>query len=137
MRYEESHLSDQDLAQAADGELAAARLAKVRAHLAACWPCRARMNEIEAAMISFVRLQREVLDARLPPIAGPRALLRARLAEAGDTIEGSTARGSFGSIFPRLPQPHTLVAAALVVAVLGIGLHAFITGSGSPERVEA
>ena len=106
MRYEESHLSDQDLAQAADGELAAARLAKVRAHLAACWPCRARMNEIEAAMISLVRLQREVLDARLPPIAGPRALLRARLAEAGDTIEGSTARGSFGSIFPRLPQPN-------------------------------
>src|SRR5580658_6815321 len=75
------HLSDQEMLLAADGELSTHRAAEVRAHLAACWGCRARMAEIEGTIADFARAQRQSLDPKLPPIAGPRALLRARLAE--------------------------------------------------------
>jgi len=81
MKSENLHLSDQDLLLAADGELEARRIAQVRAHLAACWNCRARMVEIEGTIADFARVHREALDPRLPPIDGPRALLRAQLAE--------------------------------------------------------
>ncbi len=75
------HVSDQELLLAADGELAAPRAAQVRAHLAACWDCRARMAEIEGTIADFARAHRQSLDPQLPPIDGPRALLRAQLAQ--------------------------------------------------------
>lgn len=75
------HITDQELLLAADGELPTRPAAQVRAHLAACWDCRARMAEIEGTIADFARVHRQVLDSQLPPIAGPRALLRAQLAE--------------------------------------------------------
>jgi hypothetical protein len=77
----DSHPTDQELLLAADGELAARRAAQIHAHIAACWNCRARMAVAEGTLAEFARVHREVLDSQLPPIAGPRALLRARLAE--------------------------------------------------------
>jgi hypothetical protein len=75
------HLSDEDLILAADGELSASRMAEVNTHLEACWPCRERMLSVQAAAAEFVRGRNRHLNAQLPPAAGPRALLRARLAE--------------------------------------------------------
>src|SRR5580658_1112971 len=75
------HLSDEELLLAADGELPTRRAAQVHAHLAACWDCRARMAEIEGTIADFARAHRQILDPQLPPIAGPRALLRAQLAQ--------------------------------------------------------
>ena len=76
-----AHSTDEELIQAADGELSSHRTAQVRAHLAACWECRARMSEIELTIADFVHTHRQSLDSQLPPIGGPRALLRAQLAE--------------------------------------------------------
>jgi hypothetical protein len=81
MLREELHISDEELLQAADGELGTRRAAQVQAHLAACWNCRARMAQIEGAIAGFVRAHRETCDSQLPPIDGPRALLGAELAE--------------------------------------------------------
>lgn len=75
------HLADQELLAAADGELSTRRAAHVRAHLVSCWHCRARMAEIEGTIAEFVRAHRQAVDPQVPPIAGPRALLRAQLAE--------------------------------------------------------
>jgi hypothetical protein len=77
----EFHVADEELLLAADGELPAHRAAQVRAHLAACWHCRARMAEIEGTIADFARTYRQTLDSKLPPIDGPRALLRAQLAQ--------------------------------------------------------
>jgi hypothetical protein len=77
----ESHLSDQDLLLAADGELPPAQAAQVAAHLSECWACRTRKHEIEGAIFDFVRLHPGNVDPLLPPAAGPRALLKAQLAE--------------------------------------------------------
>jgi hypothetical protein len=41
-----------------------------------------RDRELKGALAEFVKAYREELDPELPPIAGPRALLRAQLADA-------------------------------------------------------
>jgi Putative zinc-finger len=81
MLSEESHPSDQELLQAVDGELAPREAERVESHLAACWACRVRKQEIETAIGEFVRFQRQNFDSRIPPSDGPRALLKAQLAQ--------------------------------------------------------
>ena len=71
------HISDQDLLQSLDGELPARDAALVAAHLAECWTCRTRKQEIEEAIADFVRLPKP----QLPPEEGSRALLKAQLAQ--------------------------------------------------------
>jgi hypothetical protein len=78
----EYHLSERDLILAADGELPAARKAEVAAHLETCWSCRERMQSLEGTITEFVRARNRELNSQLPSAEGPRALLRARLAEA-------------------------------------------------------
>ncbi len=79
MRFEDNHLSDEDLLLAADGELSARASARVHLHLAACWACRARKQEIEGAVGEFVRAYRQTLDAKCLSGDGPRALLKAQM----------------------------------------------------------
>jgi hypothetical protein len=80
MLHEDDHLSDEELLMAADGEFASRRAAEAKEHLASCWRCRARTSDLEATIADFVRAHSRNLDPQLPPIAGPRALLRAQLA---------------------------------------------------------
>ncbi|MGB6875333.1 MAG: hypothetical protein WBD87_04805 [Candidatus Acidiferrales bacterium] len=75
------HASDEDLLLAADGELSERRSTEIRAHLAACWTCRAKMAEIEETIGKVARLTRESLVAELPPIDGARARLRLQLSD--------------------------------------------------------
>lgn len=79
MQRDETHLSDQTLLLAADGELSPREAAHVADHLAACWTCRTRKQEIEGAVGDFVRAYRRTLDGEIPSSAGPRALLMARM----------------------------------------------------------
>jgi hypothetical protein len=71
------HLSDQELLLGLDGELSSRDAGRVAAHLAECWTCRARQQEIGKAIADFVRLP----NAPLPPAEGPRALLRAQMSQ--------------------------------------------------------
>lgn len=81
MHHNHDHLSDRDLIMAADGELPARRKPEVFRHLDACWSCRERMHSLETAIAEFVRARNHELHCQVPSAAGPRALLRARLAE--------------------------------------------------------
>lgn len=78
MRHD-SHLPIETLLMAADGELSLREQVQVEAHLAACWACRSRKQEMEAAIGSFVRFHRESFHDWLPSQEGPRALLLAQL----------------------------------------------------------
>ena len=82
MRNQELHISDQELLLLGDGELESSRSAEVMRHLAACWSCRTRVKEIEGTIADFVHLHHADLDPQIPPVAGPLALLKARIAEA-------------------------------------------------------
>jgi anti-sigma factor RsiW len=77
---EHAHLSDRELIMAMDGELPARDAYRVDGHLEACWTCRSRKSELERSIADFVRFHQQ--EFRLPPADGPRAMLKARLAEA-------------------------------------------------------
>jgi hypothetical protein len=81
MQLKDAHISDEDLLLAIDGELSEEQAAQVDRHVTACWACRAHRQEIENAIAVYVRVHRRNLDGRIPPVAGPRALLKARLVE--------------------------------------------------------
>jgi anti-sigma factor RsiW len=79
-RLSDPHLSDPDILLILDGEISRRRARKARAHLTACWVCRARMGRLERTIEDFVSLHRRTLDPEIADPAGPRALLRTRLA---------------------------------------------------------
>jgi hypothetical protein len=114
MLREELHISDEELLQAADGELGARRAAQVQGHLAACWNCRTRMADIEGAITCFVRAHRETHDSQLPSADGPRSLLRAQLA--------GLAQQPVGHSRLQFPWMNTARIAAVCFAVVTTGL---------------
>lgn len=75
-------MADSELLNAIDGELSTRAAKRVSSHLAACWACRARRQELEGAIGAFVRFERDSGERRFPSPDGPRALLKAQLAEA-------------------------------------------------------
>jgi hypothetical protein len=92
MKPDESHLSDSELISAIDGELSHKDEIRVHAHLSACWTCRTRRQELDSAIGDFIRVHREHFDQRIPPPEGPRALLKARMAQIEATEGQHTAR---------------------------------------------
>ena len=114
LRYD-AHLSDEELILAADGELPPSRAARIRAHMATCWTCRTRMNEIETTIADLVHLYRDDPD-RLPPSAGPRALLKARLAELAAAPGPGPMRRFFNFILDD-PFPRYVLASVLLFAI--------------------
>jgi len=75
------HIPDGDLLRVVDGELPKDRTAQINEHLAACWMCRARLNDFEQTIHRFVRAHLNGFESRITEIDGPRALLRARIME--------------------------------------------------------
>jgi hypothetical protein len=116
MKYNDSHLSDQQLLLFIDGESSAPDAKLVRTHLDACWKCRVRRQELENAIANFVRVHQSEFDAKVPPAAGPRALLKARLAQLSATQQEPSA--SWFTVSHRFAWPLAVAACS----VLGIGL---------------
>jgi hypothetical protein len=116
MLHENSHLSESDLILAADGELPARRRAEVAAHLETCWSCRERMEALKGTITGYVRARNAELNGQLLPEAGPRALLRARLREAG-------ARGGTRKVLPmtRLAAAGAIFGAAILAVFIIFG----------------
>jgi hypothetical protein len=81
MDLNDAHISDEDLLMAIDGELPEDEAAEAKAHLEDCWGCRSRRQEIESAIAVFMKVHERNLNPKLPPSSGPRALLKARLAQ--------------------------------------------------------
>ena len=79
MRDFEKHLNDEDLLLAIDGELPGPRAKQVEEHLAACWDCRARKQDLEKTIGNFVEARHAEFDSQVQPSAGLRAMLRANL----------------------------------------------------------
>ncbi len=79
MKHEEAHLSDQQLLRLLEGELSAREEKLARSHLEACWACRARGKELDETIAAVVRAYQGTFEDQVPPIAGPRAQLKAQL----------------------------------------------------------
>lgn len=115
--FREFHLSEEELLMAIDGELPARRLARVESHLAICWECRTRKQDIEAGIADFVRFQRTSFEDRIPPGDGPRALLRAHLHEQRNA-KSRPGFPLFSNTLGWLAVIATLLVASAVPAVL-------------------
>jgi hypothetical protein len=116
MKYEDSHLSDQQLLLDVDGQLSAGDEKLVRAHLDGCWKCRARRQELENAIVDFVRVHQRAFDTKIPPAAGPRALLKAQLAQLSST------QPNRNSNWWMVPSGYAWAAALCSLLVLGLYL---------------
>jgi len=126
MGNKSSHLADEELLRWMDGELRRRRAGMVRAHLAACWDCRSRLAQIETSIHEFMRVHQSS-TSELPPSAGPRALLQAKLAELAsgeDAVPEDTER--------RAPRAWA-AAACLLVFIVGLILLRFRTRGFKPE----
>jgi hypothetical protein len=115
MLNKDPHISDEELLLHVDGELSGRRTTQVKSHLAACWSCRARMAEIEGTILDFTRASREISSDDLPPIAGPRALLLAQMAELASKT-GGRSRHWFWSSPPAMRTSAACVA--LLIAAM-------------------
>ena len=136
------HIPDEDLVRSADGELSSQRAAEVNAHLEACWDCRARMEEIQSTITGFVRAHHSEFDGRLPPAAGPRALLRARLSQLSSEPQLEWWRRAFQLSLPRV----AIVCLPLIAIVIGflwvphslqrksISMSALLDAEAAPNR---
>src|SRR5581483_2398868 len=92
MNRADVHLSDPQLLLEIDGELSVSEEKAVRAHLEACWKCRARRQEIETSIADFGRAHQRDSQATSEPAPAARAMLRARLAQvAAMPPDGSSA----------------------------------------------
>ena len=137
MLSENVHLSEHDLILAADGELPARRKAEVTAHLETCWSCRERMLTLQNTIADFVRARNRELNAQLPSVEGPRALLRARMAEA--VSSPSLDRSPFRIFsFPAAPLGRFAVAGTAFLGVLLVILLIFqstVSAEGPKPRM--
>jgi hypothetical protein len=86
----DSHLSDEELLLAADGEVSERRQKKVRRHLQACWTCRKRMADVERTIGEVLDCYQSLTEAEVPPRDGSEGRLRARLAR--ESLEGGGQR---------------------------------------------
>jgi len=113
MLRKDNHLSDEELLLAADGEFSTRASERVQSHLAACWSCRTRQQDLERAIGEFVHEYGGSLDAQTPSADGPRALLKAQLAQLSGTPR--TSRLDWFSAFSRK------LSWTVVVAACGLG----------------
>ena len=88
--------------------------------MAACWTCRVRKQEVDRTIAQFVHFQQKTLDPRIPAAEGPRALLKAQLAELGQSKQPRFAEGWFAPLLPGLRWAAALAAVAIaLIAVRG------------------
>jgi hypothetical protein len=134
MKVDESHLSDNDLISAIDGELSHRDQIRVDSHLTACWACRARRQELESAIGNFVRVHRDLFDQRIPPREGPRARLKARMAQ----IQATETKGLSRFGWPRnwRWRTHGAILGAFLV-LTGIVYVAFDSWTAHSEKIVA
>jgi hypothetical protein len=92
MREEHLHVADDELLLQAEGEMRSGSRRQIEGHLERCPQCRARLKELENTLAEFGEAHRENRDVELPPAAGPRALLKARMAEMAEREQGNWRR---------------------------------------------
>jgi hypothetical protein len=116
MKPKSQHIPEGDLLLLADGELSLGKAARAKAHLAACSECAARWAATQGGLTKMTAAYRqtrpEMWDA-----AGPRALLKARLAEER-VRSASVERSLFGGAFSGRNLAY--ICSLVLLAAIGI-----------------
>jgi hypothetical protein len=119
---QDTHLSDEILLLSVDGELAVRDVNQVKAHLEACWSCRARRDQVEESIAEVVEYRNLLLKPYLPPSRSGRSMFLARLdefsREAGRPTLWSRINGLFRSSSVTIRRPAWISGVALVCILL-------------------
>jgi hypothetical protein len=111
------HATDEELLLHASGELSADRSEQVSDHVGCCSPCRARLRQFENTLAEFGETYLNSHDAELLPAAGPRALLKARLADLAARERGHRLRSGWTGFVGR-SQAAVLAGVAVALCLL-------------------
>jgi hypothetical protein len=112
------HITDQALLLFTDGELSGRDSSRICAHLEACSQCRKHFDELQRTIRDAAQaytLNRDRVDD-IADIAGPRAVLKARLAQLALESPGSRWR------YPRFAQGIAYACALAVLVSIGVGV---------------
>jgi len=121
---ENPHWADDQLLLQAVGESPEGSRDRIQAHLECCSQCRVRLAELEDTLGEFGEAHRRAWATELPPAEGPRALLRAQMAELSTQRRGL--RRSHSLWIALLDNRRGTALAAVAVAaslLLAIWLH--------------
>lgn len=124
-----SHLSEEQLLLALDGELSSRDAVLVKVHLESCWSCRTRSEQIGEAIADFVEYRNFLITRYSSPPAGTRAVFVARLEQLAQSVGRPSLRsriaGALGVLrgllqyeVPRHVWISGVVIAALVILLL-------------------
>ena len=134
MQLRERHLSDEELVLAADGELGS-RTRRGHAHLESCIQCRKKAAKFESVIAQVAHGQRDSLDSELPPIAGPRAMLRARLSAMSTSPDSALSQDWL--FLHWLKAAISLAVVAMIAVLAALMAHrtpsAVVTGSAEGD----
>ncbi len=112
------HVSDDQLLLYAAGELANPFTRQASSHLESCVACRDRLKELQKTLRDVEAAHREIANQSLPSSAGPRALLKAQLADLSATSgpsRESSRRSAFGGILLNWRSGVVFASVALLV----------------------
>jgi hypothetical protein len=123
----DSHLTDQELVLVADGEASRRSTRRAYAHLVGCGECRSRLAELEETIAAFVSLHKDSVAPEA--VSGPRALLKATLAQAAAEQELSRPFA-----FLSAHRRYAYLSVALTVVLLGAGLVLHRAVRSAPSR---
>jgi len=87
MSHATPHPSDETLVCAVDGELPPPRRSMLEAHLAACEPCRARMEAIRSSAGAASAACLDDLERSVPALEEMRTRLRITLADRSAALD--------------------------------------------------
>jgi len=119
------HVPDDQLLLHASGEMPWSSSAQIGCHLEGCSECRARLLELENALVEFARTHIETRAPHLSPSDDPQARLKARLAELDpQNIHPAHGNRSLRFAFNALARrrPAAMFAAGVMAACLLLGI---------------
>ena len=137
MRNEDLHPSDQELLALADGELSIRRESELRMHTTSCWSCRARMAETEQTIAQFLRTYSGSSARHVPPSAGPRSLLKARLTQISDEALAGKSSWRIRLTFPTQQLIYSALAGLVLLMVIGLWRNAAEHRHGKPSSMQS
>jgi hypothetical protein len=113
--WQDSHIPDDELLLAGDGELSNHRNAEVRVHLALCRKCRMRWDEIENDLADFSRAYRQEFDPEAPSSVAARVRLKSQLRQLASQQTESAAQSPFVRRLAYIACTFLLAVAVLVL----------------------
>lgn len=109
------HITDQQILLYTDGELPWHDAIRIRTHMALCVACRTRMEHIRCTLSSVAQTHQQASEP-IAHLSGPRALLKARLAE----LAHNPSPHSSGQL--RFARSLVYLCALALLAAIGVGV---------------